>query len=451
MNELIYKISDKPPFKQLLLFSLQQLLAIVTATIAVPAVVGNGMQSSAALFGAGAGTMIYLICTKFRSPVFLGSSFAYIGPMIAAFSGGVSMSLGYLGIIIGASLSGLTYVTLSFVVKKVGIKWLDVIMPPVVIGPTVIIIGLSLSSSAVNNILKDAVLVSSGYNMNLKAWLGLITGLVSLIAVVISAIHSKSITRMIPFIIGIFTGCFVALMFTVIGLISGNEQFVLLDLSAFSQFKWIPEFAFVKAFAGEYGYGQFENFGTYLFRIFASYVPISVVTFSEHIADHANLSSIVGEDLLKNPGLSRTLMGDGLGSIVGGIFGGCATTTYGESISCVGMSKNASTVTIFVTSIMAMVLSFIAPLTAFLSSIPSCVMGGVCVASYGFITVSGIKMIQKIDLNEMRNLFVVSAILITGVGSMSLNIGHFTLSAISVSLLLGILINIICNLDKKYF
>ena len=210
--------------------------------------------------------------------------------------------------------------------------------------------------------------------------------------------------------------------------------------------EWVPSFAFLKAFDGNYGDA---NIGQYIGTIAVAYMPVAFVVFAEHIADHKNLSSIIGQDLTENPGLTRTLLGDGVGSIAGAFFGGCPNTTYGESVACVAITGNASVVTIFTTAILCIVASFVGPFVTFLATIPSCVMGGVCMALYGFIAVSGLKMIQPIDLNDNRNLFVVSVILISGVGGLVIKAGQITITAVACSLILGILVNILCNIGNK--
>ena len=446
---LTYKVSDKPKFPQLLLFALQQLLAILAATIAVPSIIGNGMSQSAALFGAGVGTIVYLLFTKFKSPVFLGSSFAFLGSMSAAFAGGVSMSVGYLGLLIGAAFAGLVYVVIALVVKAVGVKWVAKLMPAVVIGPTVAIIGLSLAGNAVGDAVKGAVASGNGeWIMNTKAILSLICAMVTLFTVVICSVYGKKMVKMVPFVIGIGAGYIVATIFTLIGNATGNEAMVLVDFSKFSNMQWYPDFTFLTAFKGDYDFGSAGSFGTYLATIAVAYIPVAFVVFAEHIADHKNLSTIIDVDLLENPGLGNTLLGDGVGSMVGAIFGGCPNTTYGESVGCVAISGNASVVTILTTAIMAMVAAFIAPFTTLLSTIPSCVMGGVCITLYGFIAVSGLKMIQKVDLGDNRNLFVVAAILITGVGGMALTFGQITLTEVAVALIIGIVTNLITGASK---
>lgn len=437
--ELTYKVTDRPSFGRTLLYALQQLLAILAATIAVPAIVGNGMSQSAALFGAGVGTIVYLLFTKFKSPVFLGSSFAFLGSMAAAFGGGVTASLGYLGLLIGAAFAGLVYVVIAIIVKFAGVGWIDKVMPAVVIGPTVAIIGLSLAGNAVGDLTTGGVSTTSPY-------IALVCGLVTLFATVVASVYGNKSIKLIPFIIGIISGYVVAAIFTGIGFLANNDALKVIDFSKFSNMEWIPSFAFLKAFDGNYGD---TNIGQYIGTIAVAYMPVAFVVFAEHIADHKNLSSIIGSDLTKEPGLARTLLGDGIGSIAGAFFGGCPNTTYGESVACVAITGNASVVTIFTTAILCILASFVGPFVTFLATIPSCVMGGVCMALYGFIAVSGLKMIQPIDLGDNRNLFVVSVILISGVGGLTLNVGKITITTIACSLILGILVNLLCNIKKK--
>ncbi|MBQ9553301.1 MAG: uracil-xanthine permease, partial [Clostridia bacterium] len=439
--KLTYNVKDKPKFGQLIIFAFQQLLAILAATIAVPAIVGNEMQQSAALFGAGVGTIVYLLFTRFKSPVFLGSSFAFLGSMFAAFGGAASMKAGYVGLILGAIFAGLVYVVIAIAVKIAGVNWINKLMPAVVIGPTVSIIGLSLAGNAVGDALTFAK-TDAGFVMGTKGWLGFICALVTLFTVMLCSVYGKKMTKLIPFIIGILAGYCVATIFTLIGMKTGNDTFVIIDFSVFSGLKFfaLPGFTFLTA-----AQGLKEIDGTYIGSIAVAYIPVAFVVFAEHIADHKNLSSIIEKDLLKEPGLHNTLLGDGVGSMVGAFFGGCPNTTYGESVGCVAITGNASIVTIFTTAIMAIVISFFNPFIMFLASIPSCVMGGVCIALYGFIAVSGLKMIQKVNLDENHNLFVVSVILICGIGGMTLNIGKVTLTEIACALILGIITNLVLN------
>lgn len=444
--KLIFGVQDKPKLGQVIVFALQQLLAILAATIAVPAIVGHNMSQSAALFGAGVGTIVYLLFTKFKSPVFLGSSFAFLGSMAAAFAGGVSLSAGYLGLIIGAAMAGLVYVIIAITVKFAGVNWLSKLMPPVVIGPTVAIIGLSLAGNAVKDAVGKVAQDEGGaYIMNTYSLICLVCALVTLFAVVISSVYGKKMAKLIPFIIGIAAGYIVATVFTLIGNATGNEALKIIDFSKFAELKWYPDFTFVTAFSGGYDFGEGGTLLSYIGTIAVAYVPVAFVVFAEHIADHENLSTIIGKDLLKEPGLHRTLLGDGVGSIAGAIFGGCPNTTYGESVGCVAITGNASVVTILATAILCIVVSFFAPFVTFLATIPSCVMGGVCITLYGFIAVSGLKMIQTVDLGDNRNLFVVASILIAGVGGMKLLFGKVTITSVACALILGILVNAIVS------
>ena len=446
--ELVYKVKDRPPFGKLLISALQQLLAIMAATIAVPAIIGNGMSASAALFGAGVGTIVYLLFTRFKSPVFLGSSFAFLGSMSAAFAGGVSMSAGYLGLLIGAVFAGLVYVVIAVIVKFAGVKWINKLMPAVVIGPTVAIIGLSLAGNAIGDLMKGNVF-NAADAMLCSPYVALLCGLVTVAVTMICSVYGKKNLKLFPFVIGILAGYALAAIFTGIGAAANVDALKIIDFSKFKSMKWLPDFSFIQAFKGGYSFGDGGSVGTFIGTIAVAYVPVAFVVFAEHIADHKNLSSIIGTELLEDPGLSRTLLGDGVGSICGAFFGGCPNTTYGESVGCVAITGNASVVTIFTTAVLAMVISFFGPFVTFLATIPSCVMGGVCVALYGFIAVSGLKMIQKVDLNEHRNLFVVSVILIAGVGGMSLTFGKVTLTEVACALILGILTNLLCSIKAK--
>ena len=453
--KMVFNVNDRPKFGQLIVFAIQQLLAIMAATIAVPAIVGNGMTASAALFGAGIGTIVYQLFTKFKSPVFLGSSFAFIGSMLAAFAGATSMSLGFLGLIIGALCAGLVYVVIAIVVKFAGVKWINKLMPPVVIGPTVALIGLSLAGAAVKDVFSYGPQDGNGaFVMTTNIWISFICAIVTLLVVVLCSTYGKKMARLIPFIIGILAGYAVALIFTVIGTVTGNANLIVIDFAPFlalaeggvslKTFFAVPEFTFLTAIQGAKEFSW-----SYVATVAVAYVPVAFVVFAEHIADHKNLSSIIESDLLEEPGLHRTLLGDGVGSIAGAIFGGCPNTTYGESVGCVAITKNASVVTIVTTAILSVIVSFISPFVAFLDSIPGCVMGGVCITLYGFIAVSGLKMIQKVDLEDNANLFTTSVILICGIGGMAFAIGKVTITAIASALILGIITNVVLSKKKK--
>lgn len=452
--DLIYKVKDRPGAGKTLIFAFQQVLAILAATIAVPTIVGNGMSQAAALFGAGVGTIVYLLFTKFRSPVFLGSSFAFIGSMVAAFAGATSAKMGFMGLIIGAVFAGLVYVIIAIIVKFTGVKWINKVMPAAVIGPTVSIIGLSLAGNAVSDLTKGKVLDAEG-NSLANPYIALVCGMITLLVVILCSVYGKKMAKLIPFIIGILAGYAAAAIFTVIGLATDNVSLQLIDFGAFANLKFfeVPPFTFKDAIFG----GGFKEINAgYIATVAFAYIPVAFVVFAEHIADHKNLSSIIGQDLTEDPGLHRTLLGDGVGSIAGALFGGCPNTTYGESVGCVAITGNASVITILVTAILCMAISFFGPFVTFLASIPNCVMGGVCMTLYGFIAVSGLKMIQDVDLGDNANLFTVAVILISGIGGLTVSIGiggghEITLTSVACALILGMIVNAIVrpSLKKK--
>lgn len=450
--KLIYGVEDKPKFGRLLVFALQQLLAIMTATLVVPVIInqvcGTTMSSAAALFGAGVGTLTYVLFTKKQSPVFLGSSFAFINSMIAAFAGGVSMSLGFLGLILGAFFAGLVYVVIAIAVKFAGVKWIDKLMPAAVIGPTVAVIGLSLAGNAVGDMTKGSI-----EGVATSPLVTVLCGIVTLVITIVCSTYGKKMGKLIPFIFGILGGYVLSALFTAIGYAANIDAIKVLNFGPFTQlvadgvtlktFLSVPDFTFLTAIKGV---GELN--ATYVGTIAVAYIPVAFVVFAEHLADHKNISSIIEKDLLEEPGLHRTLIGDGIGSFVGSIFGGCPNTTYGESVGCVAITKNASVYTIITAALLAILISFVSPFIAFVNSIPSCVMGGVCMALYGFIAVSGLKMVQAVDLNLNKNLFVVSTILVAGIGGLTLNFGKVTITSIACALILGIIINIVVSKAK---
>ncbi|MBR3018414.1 MAG: uracil-xanthine permease [Clostridia bacterium] len=435
--KLVYDIADKPPIKKNVIYAFQQLLAIMAATLLVPILVdgtGTYMSQPAALCGAGFGTLFYLyIATKKKSPVFLGSSFAFISPLCGA------VAFGFLGIFLGALFAGLVYVVIALIIKKTGSAWVNKLLPPVVIGPTVALIGLSLCGSAVNNLNNTA---AGSYNL-----VAILVGVIAFIITVFASTKGGKGMKMIPFIIGILGAYIVALAFTFIGNAANIDALKLVNLAAFDNmqvFK-VPRFTFLGIF-GTYpeATNKIGSVGDVI-SILVLFAPVAFVTLAEHIADHKNLSTIINRDLITDPGLDRTLIGDGVGSIIGSFFGGCPNTTYGESVGCVAITGNASISTIAIAAVYCIILSFFDPFVCFVNSIPSCIVGGVCIALYGFIAVSGLKMLQPVDLNDNRNLFVVAAILVPGIGGLTLNFSHVTISSIATGLILGIIINVIFN------
>lgn len=451
-NQLVYDINDKPALGKNLVFAFQQVLAIMAATIAVPTIIGLPTQIPAAILGAGLGTIVYLLFTKFKSPVIISSSFAFLSSLSTA------LAFGYCGIILGGILAGLVYVVLALIIKFAGSKWVSKLMPPVIIGPTVALIGLSLAGSAMGDIVKaSGAVVNQSYNL-----VALFCGLITLITICICSTQKKfKMGRLIPFILGIGAGYAVASFFSIFGYACHVEYLKIVNWqplvdnfaalgdstasvgAKFQSFLNYPDFALIEAIKelvtgnvseavkiavsaatdGKVTASTLTWAG--VGEVVLAFVPVALVVFAEHIADHKNLGSIIGKDLVEGePGLERTLLGDGVGSMVGTVFGICPNTTYGESVGCVAITKNASVSTIFLAAIMCIVLSFVSPLMALLRTIPACVMGGVCLTLYGFIAVSGLKMFKDINLGDNKNLFTVSTILIAGIGGLSIQIPY---------------------------
>ena len=442
--KLVYDINQKPPLKKNLVYAFQQLLAIMAATLLVPVLAdstGLYLNQPAALFGAGMGTLFYIfIATRKKSPVFLGSSFAFISPLAGA------CAYGFLGIFVGSLFAGLVYVLIALIVKKTGTAWVTKLLPPVVIGPTVALIGLSLCGSAVNNLNNTA---AGSYNL-----VAILVGLIAFFITVFASVKGTQSMKMVPFIIGILGAYVIALILTFIGRASGCEALQLVKLSAFDnvQLFKVPRFTFLGMFGAYKDATNTIGSASDVLSLFVLFAPVAFVTLVEHTAATENLSSIIGHDLITDPGLDRTLLGDGAGSIVGALFGGCPNTTYGESVGCIAITGNASVSTIAIAAVYCVLLSFFDPFVCFVNSIPTCIVGGVCIALYGFIAVSGLKMIQPVDLNDHRNLFVVAAILVCGIGGLTLNFGSVQISAIATGLIVGILVNVIFNrrnADKK--
>lgn len=473
--KLVYDINDKPPFGKLIVLAIQQLLAILAATIAVPTIIGLPAQIPASILGAGVGTLVYLLFTRGKSPVFLGSSFAFLTAL------GGALAFGYLGIILGAIFAGLVYVILAIVIHFAGTKWVSKLMPPVIIGPTVALIGLSLAGSAMGDLVKaSAASINGSYNL-----IALLCGLVTFFTVVICSTQKRFKTmKLIPFIIGIGVGYALAAIFSAFGHAFDVDYLKIINFSPIvnnfvnsdgtfvgvTAFLNYPDFALIEGIkeliTGEAGTVSANPDavllnGAGVAEVALAFIPVALVVFAEHIADHKNLGSIIGRDLIEGePGLKRTLLGDGVGSILGTIFGICPNTTYGESVGCVAITGNASVRTILVTACMCIVLSFLSPIMSILETIPSCVMGGVCLTLYGFIAVSGLKMFKDIDLGENKNLFVVSAILIAGIGGLSIQIPYaidgnglvtkaITVTSIATALILGIVTYAVLNRIEK--
>lgn len=470
--KLIYGIKDRPSFGKNLVFAFQQMIAIMAATLLVPILISSAglkCDPAAALFGAGAGTIVYLLFTRFRSPVFLGSSFTFLGALCAA----ATQNYGYWGLIIGVAFAGLVYVIISLVIKFVGSGWIKKLLPHVIIGPVLAIIGLSLSGTAGSWMMSNGGqhLVGTIVDLNGKVtnnmapdyslWY-ILTGLVTFVAIVLASVKGGKSIRLIPFIVGIGAGLVFAILLTCIGLLADYKAMQIVDFTpikeCFSPFRFqsffdYPKFTFIEAIKQG---ATAELNGAAIGNLAVLFVPIAVVELAQHISDHENLSNIVEKDLLEDPGLHNTLLGDGVGSAVGAFFGGCANTTYGESISCVALSKNASTYTILTAAVMCMLVSFVSPFVALINMLPKCVMGGACIAMYGFISVSGLQMLKDVDLSDHRNLYPVAAILVIGIGGVTLDFGKNNLTggaliqitALALAMAVGIIVNYITHSGK---
>ena len=456
MNNMIYQVKQRPPFGKNLVFAFQQMIAIMAATLLVPILVSSKgvlCDPAPSLFGAGLGSIVYLLFTRFKSPVFLGSSFTFLGALQAV----AAQNYGYWGLIIGVAFAGLVYVVIALVIKLVGSGWIKKLLPHVIIGPVLAIIGLSLSGTAGSWMMNNG---GSKYNL----WY-VFVGLFTFGAIVVASVKGGKGIKLIPFIVGIGAGLGLALVITAFGYINDGEFCMgmrIVDFTpivncfspfGFKSFFDYPKFTFLEAIRTN---GTYPLDGAAIGNLAVLFVPIAVVELAQHISDHENLSNIVGTDLLENPGLHNTLLGDGVGSIVGAFFGGCANTTYGESISCVALSKNASTYTIFATGILCMVISFLSPFVAIINMLPKCVMGGACIAMYGFISVSGLQMLKDVDLSDNRNLYPVAAILVIGIGGVTLNFGHNALTdspliqitSLALAMVVGIVVNAITHSGK---
>lgn len=423
-NKMLLDVNDKPPIIKWLLLSLQHVFAMFGATILVPILVNGAcgtevLSIPVALVSSGIGTLIYIVCTKGKSPVYLGSSFAFITPMIVGFA-----SSGRAGVFTGIMGVGLVYVIVALIIKLVGKEWINKLLPPIIVGPMIMIIGLSLAPTAIEEI---------GLNLESIPWKNIVIALVAFLTTAVLAVRGKGFFRVIPFLIGMIAGYVASMILGVVdyGTITSASFF---DTPAF----YVP-FVHYKV-----------NFGAIL-----TIVPIAIVTMAEHIGDHKVLSSIIGKDLIKDPGLDNTLMGDGIATFAAGLIGGPANTTYGENTSVVGMTKVASVWVMGLAAVIAIIFGFLGKLTGIISSIPSAVLGGVSILLYGFISVNGLKVLieNNVDFGKTKNVIVASSMLVLGLGGaiLSLKLGNMAVSVSGMSLaaLIGILLNLLIPEGEK--
>lgn len=416
-SKMLLDVNDKPPLLKWLLLSLQHVFAMFGATILVPILVNKAAGSEVlsipvALISSGIGTLIYIVCTKGKSPVYLGSSFAFITPMIVAFakSGKESVFTGIMAV-------GLVYVLVALIIKAIGKKWINKLLPPIVVGPMIMIIGLSLAPTAIEEI---------GFNLEKIPWKNIVIALISFLTTGILAVRGKGFLKVIPFLLGMVAGYISSI---ILGMVNLKEVFE-------TSFIAVPNF-----------YIPFVHYKLN-FSALLTIAPIALVTISEHIGDHKVLSEIIGKDLIINPGLDNTLLGDGIATFTAGLIGGPANTTYGENTSVVGMTKVASVWVIGLAAIIAIIFGFLGQLTAIISSIPSPVLGGVSILLYGFISVNGLKILiqNKVDFENTKNVIVASSMLVLGLGGAAISIItkniSVSISGMSLAALVGILLNL---------
>ena len=419
--DLLLDVDQRPSFGKGILLSFQHVFAMFGATILVPLILG--MPVSVALFASGVGTLIYMVCTGFKVPVYLGSSFAFITAMSLAMKEmGGDVSAAQTGVI----LTGLIYVLVSTSIRFAGTKWIDKLLPPIVIGPMIIVIGLGLAGSAVTN----AGLVADGN------WKNALVAVVTFLIAAFINTKGKGFLRIIPFLFAIIGGYIFAVF---LGLV---------DFTPVLQANWfeIPDF-YLPFSTG----GAFKEYNLYFGPETIAILPIAIVTISEHIGDHTVLSQICGRQFLKEPGLHRTLLGDGIATSVSAFLGGPANTTYGENTGVIGMTRIASVSVIRNAALIAISLSFLGKFTALISTIPNAVLGGMSILLYGVIASNGLKVLikERVDFGQMRNLIIASAMLVLGLGGAILKLGPVTLSGTALSAMTGILLNLILPYENK--
>ncbi|HEM3617468.1 TPA: uracil permease [Streptococcus suis] len=417
---LLFDVHEKPAPFQGILLSFQHVFAMFGATILVPLILG--MPVSVALFASGIGTLIYQVATQFKVPVYLGSSFAYISAMALAIKEmGGDISAAQTGIF----FVGLIYVMIAGLVKAIGTKWIDTLLPPVVIGPMIIVIGLGLANSAVTS----AGFVADG------DWKNVVVAIVTFLIAAFVNTKGKGFAKIVPFLIAIIGGYFVALL---LGLV---------DFTPVLEAAWFELPGFYLPFET----GVFKSYNFYFGPEMVAILPIAVVTVAEHIGDHTVLSQICGRQFLKNPGLSRTLIGDGVATAVSALIGGPANTTYGENTGVIGMTRIASVSVIRNAALIAIAFSFLGKFTALISTIPSAVLGGMSILLYGVIASNGLKVLieSRVDFGQVRNLIVASSMLVLGLGGAVLNIGAITLSGTALSAIVGIILNLVLPKAEK--
>ena len=467
-NGMLLEVDEAPKKAgKWIILAIQHVLAMFVACVTVPMIVFSGVnvtidgvtQNLASvmiaptLFSAGVGTIFYLFVTKFKSPMFLASSFAYMAAMSEAIKVDAQAGQVNLWILpVGMAMVGVVYCLVALLIKLFGVAWLNKLLPPIVVGPVIMVIGLSLAGSAIGNLTGTA---AGAYN-----WCNIISGLVAMVVTAICAHYGKGTISLIPFVLGMLSGYITGVLFTAIGYYGCSSDYcrvVNFDpfINLFSNirvqsFLDYPKFLFLAA--------QSSNVvplsGSAVGQAALIFIPVSLVTICEHIGDHKNMSGLLQRDLLEEPGLSRTLIGDGVATAISGCLCGAANTTYGENVAVVGVTKIASTKVIFLACIFSMLLGFFSPVMALTQTIPACVTGGVSLILYGFIASSGVKMLihEKVDMSKTKNIFVSSVILVAGIGGLGFSFGSgevsMSITSVSVAMILGIIMNAILR-EKK--
>ena len=425
-KNLLYDIREVPrSAKEWILYTLQQVLSIFVATVLIANICGTPISSC--LFGAGVGTLIYQLITKFRSPMFISSCGATVSAVVGALALRSVLGNGnYLMVAFGGIIIALVYIIFALVVRFKGVEAINRIFPPVIVGPVTMVIGLNLAKFLVGYTSANAAACSPW-----QVGIAILTA----IFIAISSHYFKGFWKTIPFLLGLAFGYILALIVTLVGWEG------LIDTNAFSQMQWYPEFTFLNWRAGDFSW---SNLGSTALL----FIPVAICALLEHYSDHKCLSNIIGTDLTVDPGLDRTLVGDGVASVVGTVVCGLPNTSYGESIATTGFSRVASVWIITAGAAFLILMSFLAPVNAFIQTIPSCVFGGCAMILYGYIAASGLKTLirSKADLEDNKNLIIVSVILTTGVS------GIFFLSqsfaGVSLAMVFGVILNLILK-DKN--
>ena len=422
-SNMLHGTGDKPPALQWLLLAVQHVCAMFGATILVPIVVNTTagadiLSIPVALVSSGLGTLIYLVCTRNRSPVYLGSSFAFIAPMVAGYAIGGTGS-----VFTALMIVGIVYVIISLIIRMSGPGWINKLLPPVVVGPMIMVIGLSLAPTAIQEI---------GLDLTVVPFTNLVVAMVAFIMTALVAVRGRGIQQVIPFLIGIIFGYIAAALLGMVDFAPVWSAHVI-EIPKF----YLPIMHYDLNFAAV-----------------LTIVPIALVTMVEHVGDHKVLSEIIGRDLIEDPGLQRTLLGDGLATFLAAFLGGPANTTYGENTSVVGMTRVASTYVIGLAALIAIVFAFSGHLTALLTAIPQPVLGGISILLYGFICVNGLKILihSQVDFNNTKNVVVAATMLVLGLGGAALSLAYgdlsISISGMSLAAITGVVLNLIVPEEK---